>query len=229
MGSRLSPEARARLEAARAIAQGKPAPSPVAPATGGRSSPAATAPAPTTPGQPPATPSARSGRGIVVAVAVAIAGLAGAAIAARAWLGARPDLVGDTATIQKGLLDGTVDRAARSKAVAEVIRNADQMTKEELDAARKSLEEEWQRARDAAIRAFFDAPETDRPRLADEGIDRTLAYRKLRFGLSPQARGEGGRKQRPPKDGDQRKLYSRYAEALQSQAKKRGIDLPEWQ
>ena len=110
-----------------------------------------------------------------------------------------------------------------------MIRNADQMTKDELEAARKALDEEWKRCRDEAIDAFVAAPESDRPRLADEGIDRTIAYRKLRFGLSPQAQQEKGRRQKPPKDADRRKLFDRYAAALQAQSKKRAVDLPEWQ
>lgn len=152
-------------------------------------------------------------------------------IAGGAWmtLGRRPDLVGATATIQKGLLAGSMRGAEGKKAVAEVIRNADQMTKAELETARKALDEEWKQCRDVAIDAFLAAPESDRPRLADEGIDRTIAYRKLRFGLSPQAHEEKGRRQKPPKDADRRKLFNRYAEALQAQSKKRGVDLPEWQ
>ena len=113
--------------------------------------------------------------------------------------------------------------------VAEVIRNADQMSKEELEAARKALEADWKKTRDEAIDTYFAAPEGDRSRLADEGVDRTITYRKLRFGLSPQAREEKGRKQKPPEDGDRRKLFDRYSQALQAQAKKRGIALPEWQ
>ena len=228
MKPRLSPEARARLEEARAIAQGKRIPAPVAPATGSR--------APTSADvgveeDRTAGSTARGGKGnrLLGAGLIGVVLLAGLALAGRLLVGRRPDLVGSTAAIQKGLLGGSGDDATRRKAVAEVIRNADQMTRKELDQARKALEEEWQRSRDEAIVAFFDAPEGDRGRLADEGIDRTLAYRKLRFGLSPQAPMEGGRRQRPPKDGDRRKLFARYAEALQAQAKKRGIDLPEWQ
>jgi hypothetical protein len=165
-------------------------------------------------------------------VILALLGVIGmGTIAGGAWmtLGRRPDLVGATATIQKGLLTGSMRGAEGKKAVAEVIRNADQMTKAELETARKALDEEWKQCRDVAIDAFLAAPESDRPRLADEGIDRTIAYRKLRFGLSPQAHEEKGRRQKPPKDADRRKLFNRYAEALQAQSKKRGVDLPEWQ
>jgi hypothetical protein len=165
-------------------------------------------------------------------VILALLGVVGmGTIAGGAWmtLSRRPDLVGSTATIQKGLLKGEMRGAAGKKAVADVIRNADQMTKKELEAARKALDEEWKRCRDEAIDAFVAAPESDRPRLADEGIDRTIAYRKLRFGLSPQAHEEKGRRQKPPKDADRRKLFDRYAEALQAQSKKRAVDLPEWQ
>ena len=42
-------------------------------------------------------------------------------------------------------------------------------------------------------------------------------------------RDDGGRRQRPPKDRERRKLFERYGEALVAQAKKRGIALPEWQ
>lgn len=161
---------------------------------------------------------------------VALLFIAGGGAAAAWWnFSGGPDLVGATASLQKGLLAGAMRGEEGRKAVAAVIRNADQMSKKDLEAARTSLEEEWQKARDEAIEGFFSAPEAERARLADEGIDRTLAYRKLRFGLSPGARDEGGRRQRPPKDGDRRKLFERYAEAIQGQAKKRGIDLPEWQ
>lgn len=240
MKSRLSPEARARLEAARALAQGKPAPAPAA-STGAGGRPAAPAkgsPAPQAAGArdpqgsdaPSDTPSKGTGGRLALAALLGVAILGTVAVAGRLLGGSRPDLVGNTAAIQKGLLDGGSDDAARRKAMAEVIRNADQMTRQELDSARKALDEEWQRSRDAAILAYFDAPDGDKSRLADEGIDRTLAYRKLRFGLSPQAPQEGGgRKQKPPKDEDRRKLFTRYGEALQAQAKKRGIPLPEWQ
>jgi hypothetical protein len=179
------------------------------------------------PEAPPAPGS--KGSGIVILALLGVIGMG--TIAGGAWmtLGRRPDLVGATKAIQKGLLAGSMRGAEGKKAVAEVIRNADQMTKKELEAARKALDEEWKRCRDEAIDAFVAAPESDRPRLADEGIDRTIAYRKLRFGLSPQAHEERGRRQKPPKDADRRKLFERYAEALQAQSKKRAVDLPEWQ
>lgn len=228
MSNRLSPEARARLEAAKAIAQGRttPAPKTAAPAAGRPARPAA--PAGKAAAEPPPDAGPRRGRGgLALAGTVATA----VALAAAGWMlrSARPDLLGSTAAIQSGLLEGRFDEAARKKAVAEVIRNADRMTKEELDTARQSLDEEWQRLRDLAIDTFFAAPEGERASLADRGIDLTIAYRKLRFGLSPQARDDGGRRQRPPKDGERRKLFERYAEALSAQAKKRGIALPEWQ
>ena len=230
MARQLSPEAQARLAAARAVAQGKPLPTPsAAPGPKGQAAPRqGLAPgAMPAPEAPPAPGS--KGSGIVILALLGVIGMG--TIAGGAWmtLGRRPDLVGATATIQKGLLTGSMRGAEGKKAVAEVIRNADQMTKAELETARKALDEEWKQCRDEAIDAFVAAPEADRPRLADEGIDRTIAYRKLRFGLSPQAQQEKGRRQKPPKDADRRKLFDRYAEALQAQSKKRGIDLPEWQ
>lgn len=222
MARHLSPEAQARLAAARAIAQGQPFPSP-------SSGPRGNAPGPKNPttGEPPAKGSRKGG--IVLLAFVGVIGMG--TIAAGAWmtLGRRPDLVGSIATIQKGLLSGETRGAEGKRAVAEVIRNADQMTKNELETARKSLEETWKQIRDEAIDAFVAAPEADRPRLAGEGIERTLAYRKLRFGLSPQANGMSGRRQKPPRDEDRRKLFDRYAEALKTEAQKRGIELPEWQ
>jgi len=230
MTRQLSPEAQARLAAARAVAQGKPLPSPsAAPGPKGQAAPRqGSAPgAMPAPEAPPAPGS--KGSGIVILALLGVIGMG--TIAGGAWmtLGRRPDLVGATAAIQKGLLAGSMRGAEGKKAVAEVIRNADQMTKGELETARKALDEEWKQCRDEAIDAFVAAPESDRPRLADEGIDRTIAYRKLRFGLAPQAQEEKGRRQKPPKDADRRKLFDRYAEALQAQSKKRGIDLPEWQ
>lgn len=234
MGSRLSPEARARLEAARAIAQGKPAPAAAA-GTSARGRPGRPANAPRATadaGQPsdqaPAA-AAAGGLGRLLAVAVGLLVLGGAAAAIGLLGRGSPDLTANVATIQKGLLSGQADAAARKKAVVEVIRSADQMTRPQLDSARKALEEEWQRARDAAIDAYFAAPESDRERLAAEGVERTLSYRKLCFGLSPQAVEEKPRRQKPPKDKDRRTLFARYGEALTAQAKKRGIDLPEWQ
>ena len=230
MARQLSPAAQARLAAARAIAQGKPlptstaAPGPKAQAAPRPGSAPGAMPAPEAPPAP-----GSKGSGIVILALLGVIGMG--TIAGGAWmtLGRRPDLVGATATIQKGLLAGSMRGAEGKKAVAEVIRNADQMTKAELETARKALDEEWKQCRDVAIDAFLAAPESDRPRLADEGIDRTIAYRKLRFGLSPQAHEEKGRRQKPPKDADRRKLFNRYAEALQAQSKKRGVDLPEWQ
>jgi len=230
MSNRLSPEARARLEEARAIAQGRPSPRTAPPP---RSRPVRGAARGAPPAQPDAaaaaTPAERGSGGRALAIVGGLGLLAVVAAGALLLGRSRDDLVGTTAQIQSGLLEGRLDDSARKKAIAEVIRNADRMTKEELETARRSLEQEWQRLRDKAIDTFFAAPEGDRPRLADEGIDLTLAYRKLRFGLSPQARDEGGRRQRPPKDQDQRKLFDRYAEALSAQAKLRGISLPEWQ
>jgi len=238
MARQLSPEAQARLAAARAVAQGKPLSTPAAPGQKAQAAPSqgSTAEAKPTleaspaPGSTPGSNLESKGRsGIVILALLGVVGMG--TIAGGAWmtLSRRPDLVGSTATIQKGLLNGEMRGAAGKKAVADVIRNADQMTKDELEAARKALDEEWKRCRDEAIDAFVAAPESDRPRLADEGIDRTIAYRKLRFGLSPQAHEERGRRQKPPKDADRRKLFDRYAEALQAQSKKRAVDLPEWQ
>ena len=230
MARQLSPEAQARLAAARAVAQGKPLPTPAAaPGQKAKAAPRQGSAPGATPA-PEASPAPGSkGSGIVILALLGVIGMG--TIAGGAWmtLGRRPDLVGATATIQKGLLAGSMRGAEGKKAVAEVIRNADQMTKAELETARKALDEEWKQCRDVAIDAFLAAPESDRPRLADEGIDRTIAYRKLRFGLSPQAHEEKGRRQKPPKDADRRKLFNRYAEALQAQSKKRGVDLPEWQ
>lgn len=228
MARALSAEAQARLATARAIAQGTPLPAPAASGRAHKPSPGhAAADGPAAPASPTTKTSGRSG-GIMLAL-FGVIGMG--AIAGGAWmtLSRRPDLVGATAAIQKGLLTGSMQGAEGRKAVAEVIRNADQMTKTELEAARKALDEEWKRCRDEAIDAFVAAPESERPRLADEGIDRTIAYRKLRFGLSPQAPAMNGRRQKPPKDADRRKLYERYADALKAQSKKRGIDLPEWQ
>jgi len=228
MARHLSPEAHARLAEARAIAQGKPLPTP----------PSGRGPTPGRPGTAagikspdPAEPSSTGSRRGAIVLLAFVGVIGTGTLAAGAWmtLGRRPDLVGSTATIQKGLLSGEMRGAEGKRAVADVIRNADQMTKDELEAARKSLEETWKQCRDEAIDAFVTAPEADRPRLAGEGIERTLAYRKLRFGLSPQAREMGGRRQKPPKDGDRRKLFDRYAEALKTEAQKRGIELPEWQ
>ena len=230
MARQLSPAAQARLAAARAVAQGKPLPTPTAaPGPKAQAAPRpGSAPGAMSSPEAPAAPGSK-GSGIVILALLGVIGMG--TIAGGAWmtLGRRPDLVGATATIQKGLLAGSMRGAEGKKAVAEVIRNADQMTKDELEAARKALDEEWKQCRDVAIDAFLAAPESDRPRLADEGIDRTIAYRKLRFGLSPQAHEEKGRRQKPPKDADRRKLFNRYAEALQAQSKKRGVDLPEWQ
>jgi len=229
MARQLSPAAQARLAAARAIAQGKPLPIPAA--APGQKAKAAPRPgsAPGAMPAPEAPAPGSKGSGIVILALLGVIGMG--TIAGGAWmtLGRRPDLVGATATIQKGLLTGSMRGAEGKKAVAEVIRNADQMTKAELETARKALDDEWKQCRDEAIDAFVAAPESDRPRLADEGIDRTIAYRKLRFGLSPQAQEEKGRRQKPPKEDDRRKLFDRYAEALQAQSKKRGVDLPEWQ
>ena len=235
MQSRLSPEARAKLEAARAIAQGRPA-APAAPATrargrsGPRSKVVAKPPAVDAAGgqPPPASSSAGGAARTVVAVTVGLAVLGGA-VALGLFGRGKQDLAANVATIQKGLLSGPTDAAARKKAVVEVIRSADQMSRSQLEAARKALEEEWQKTRDAAIDAYFAAPESDRERLAAEGVERTLSYRKLCFGLSPQAVDEKPRRQKAPNDDDRRKLFARYGEALTAQAKKRGIDLPEWQ
>ncbi|RLS47568.1 MAG: hypothetical protein DWH87_06800 [Planctomycetota bacterium] len=235
MARQLSPAAQARLAAARAVAQGKALPTPTA-APGQKAQPsprqgsvAGAKPAAEASPAPGSNLESKGRSGIVILALLGVVGMG--TIAGGAWmtLGRRPDLVRSTATIQKGLLNGEMRGAAEKKAVADVIRNADQMTKSELEAARKALDEEWKRCRDEAIDAFVAAPESDRPRLADEGIDRTIAYRKLRFGLSPQAREANGRRQKPPKDADRRKLFDLYAEALERQSKKRGVDLPEWQ
>jgi hypothetical protein len=235
MARQLSPAAQARLAAARAVAQGKALPTPAtAPGQKGQAAPsqgstAGAKPAVEASPAPGSNPGSKGRSGIVILALLGVVGMG--TIAGGAWmtLSRRPDLVGSTASIQKGLLNGEMRGAAGKKAVADVIRNADQMTKNELEAARKALDEEWKRCRDEAIDAFVAAPESDRPRLADEGIDRTIAYRKLRFGLSPQAREANGRRQKPPKDADRRKLFDLYAEALERQSKKRGVDLPEWQ
>jgi hypothetical protein len=161
MARQLSPEAQARLATARAVAQGKPLPSPAAaPGQKAQAAPrqgstAGAKPAPeaspTHGSNPGSNPGSKGNSGIVILALLGVVGMG--TIAGGAWmtLGRRPDLVGSTATIQKGLLSGEMRGAAGKKAVAEVIRNADQMTKDELEAARKALDEEWKRRRDEAI------------------------------------------------------------------------------
>ena len=232
--ARLTPEAQARLAAARAIAQGKPPPA-SAPRTVAGGAPARAVPpraaggtAPQAHQQQPSQPPTGSGAKVaLVAIGMIFVSLLAGGLA---WisLGRKPDLLGTTASLQRTLLDGKVSGTDGKKAIAAVIRNADQMTKTQLEEARKALDDDWQKSRDEAIDTFFAAPEGDRSRLADLGIDHTIAYRKLRFGLSPQARSDDGRKQQPPADADRLKLFNRYAAAILAKAKTRGVDLPEW-
>jgi len=112
-----------------------------------------------------------------------------ALLAAAGWWWATRDsgLVDDTRDLQQRVLAGEVRGRDMKRAVDSIIRNVDQMSRDELKQARESLDSDWRTAYDKGLAAYFDAPEDSRPALLDEAIDRTLAFRQLRSGLNPQA------------------------------------------
>ena len=219
----LSGSARERLAAARALA-GLPA---------DRGTTAAQRDAPSSP------PAARRRWWPLAVIPFAMLCLAGGW-----WLVGRDDgLVADTRQIQQRVLAGGVRGRELQRAVDAIIRNVDQMSRNELKAAREALDTDWRTAYEAGVAAYFDAAEERRPDLLDEAIDRTLAFRQLRYGLNPQAsgpyagrirRGRGRDRNRQEGEDDaaaaaRRKPAEQYATAVKERAKERKIDLPEWQ
>lgn len=218
------PSARERLAAARAMA-GLPA---------ARATARETAPAPAAAGR-------RRRTAALIAAAVAVAAL----LAVAWWLAGRDSgLVDATRQLQRRVLAGEVRGREMKRAVDSIVRNVDQMSRDELKAAREGLDADWRVAYESGLTAYYDAPEESRAALLDEAIDRTLAFRQLRFGLNPQAagpyagrirRGDGrrGRDREEKKDDDpaaeaKRTLAEKYAAAIRDRAKERKIDLPEW-
>jgi hypothetical protein len=175
---------------------------------------------------------------------LAVIAFAALCLAGGWWLAGRDDgLVADTRQIQQRVLAGGVRGRELQRAVDAIIRNVDQMSRDELKAAREALDTDWRTAYEAGVAAYFDAAEERRPDLLDEAIDRTLAFRQLRYGLNPQASGpyagrirRGRGRDRDRQEGQdeaaaaaRRKLAEQYATAVKERAKERKIDLPEWQ
>lgn len=175
---------------------------------------------------------------------LAVIAFAALCLAGGWWLVGRDDgLVADTRQIQQRVLAGGVRGRELQRAVDAIIRNVDQMSRNELKAAREALDTDWRTAYEAGVAAYFDAAEERRPDLLDEAIDRTLAFRQLRYGLNPQASGpyagrirRGRGRDRDRQEGQdeaaaaaRRKLAEQYATAVKERAKERKIDLPEWQ
>ncbi|MFZ4733403.1 MAG: hypothetical protein ACOYK7_12760 [Pirellulales bacterium] len=231
----LNPSARERIAAARAAA-GLPA---------GRTG-AAPPPSPSTAADQAgsdsmAAPAGRRGRWLLLG----LVGFAALVAGAGGWwlLGRGSGLVEDTRNLQQRVLAGELRGREMTRAVDSIIRNVDQMSRDELKAAREALDTDWRTAYDKGLSAYFDAAEDRRPALLDEAIDRTLAFRQLRFGLNPQASGpyagrirRGDRRSRDRKAEKEdesaaarRALAERYAEAVRERAKERKIDMPEWQ
>ena len=141
--------------------------------------------------------------------------------------------------LQRQVLQADPRAKEAKKAVMEIIRTVDTMDKKEVREARTALEKDWRELCKESMDAYFSKPAPERKEVLDQAIQQTLAYRELRFGLNPQAVSTAGRSQRrrgksPPgkkPSADElarQQLSDRYAEALQTRAKERGIDLPEW-
>ena len=161
-------------------------------------------------------------------------------LAAGWWLATRPDgAVEKTVELQRQVLQADPRAKEAKKAVMEIIRTVDTMDKKEVREARTAREKDWRELCKESMDAYFSKPAPERKEVLDQAIQQTLAYRELRFGLNPQAVSTAGRSQRrrgksPPgkkPSADElarQQLSDRYAEALQTRAKERGIDLPEW-
>lgn len=162
-------------------------------------------------------------------------------LAAAAWFLMRPreNLVGETLELEQAVLLGDASGREARRTVDQIIRNIDRMRSEDIKAVRKALDAEWLQARGQDIDAYFAATPDERQAILDRGIDRTLAYRELRFALNPGSLGPGmggrrrrGRDQQQPKadlDEARGKLLTLYSEALRKRAGERKIPLPEWQ
>ena len=179
---------------------------------------------------------AASGRGRALAAAVAAI-----LIAALAWFALRPreDLVGKTLELEQAVLLGDSSGRQARRTVDQIIRNVDRMRSDDIKTLRNALDAEWLKARGQDIDAYFAATTDQRESILDRSIDRTLAYRELRFALNPRSSGPGmggrrrrGRDQKPAEvSGDEArgKLVAIYTEALRKRAGERKIPLPEWQ
>lgn len=164
-----------------------------------------------------------------------IAALLGA-IGIISWMSTRRDRAAELADRQRNLLATTV--RLRTKDVDAFIREADRMTMQEANVVRAALAAEWRGLRHATIDHYFDAPETDRPKLLDDDIVRLQNYHRLLAALDPMDR-PGGRV-RPPRragpradseketeaDRMRRELGELYDAARAARARERGITLP---
>lgn len=162
-------------------------------------------------------------------------------LAAWWWFSGREDLVGQTLAMERSLLEGGAAGRAGRRAVDQIMRNIDRMRPDDIRAVQRSLETDWQQAREKDVEAYFDARPEERPSILDRSIDRTLVYKELRFAVNPRSRGLDGRRSRKPPpaaanaatlDPDaaaRRQLLERYDDALRQRARERRIDLPTWQ
>ncbi len=178
-------------------------------------------------------------------VAMAMLGLGIVCVLGWLWLGRREGLVDKTLEMERMLLAGDASGRAGKRAVDEIIRNVDRMDPAELKQVQQTLEAEWQRARAADIEAYFAAKPDERRSILDRSIDRTLAYKELRFAVNPKASSKEGRRPRKPKTtppasqagggataaekAAQRQLLERYDDAIRQRARERRIELPAWQ
>ncbi|MFM8413208.1 MAG: hypothetical protein ACKOCX_00620 [Planctomycetota bacterium] len=189
----------------------------------------------------PAETSSGSRRAWASAGLVALVGIG---LAGWLWLGRGDDLVSQTLELERTLLEGGAPGRAGKRAVAEIVRNVDRMSPEELREVQGALEQEWQRALAGDLDAYFAAAPDDRQEILDRGIDRTLVYKDLLFAVNPRAWSKSPRRPRKPPAAPtaaanggsaadaqavRRQLLERYELALRQRARERGIELPSWQ
>ena len=189
-------------------------------------------------------PARPSGRANITRGAGAALALAAAAIIGWLWLSRGDDLVDKTLDMERSVLAAEASGRAGRRMVDEIIRNVDRMQPHELQEVQRTLEEEWRRLRQEDVDAYFAAKPDEKRSILDRSIDRTLAYKELRFAVNPKAWGKDGRprKSRKPSGNAQtaggatgsdadarRELLERYDDALRQRAQERRIDLPAWQ
>ncbi len=190
----------------------------------------------------PAETSSASRIWLVVSSLVVVTGLAGAVY----FLWPREDKLAAVTEIQKQLLaaGGTPSRVA----IDSMIRTVDRMDRRDVWNAYRAAGAEWKRIKQQAIDAYFVAPQTDRPQLLDEHIERIVAYHKLLSALNTSDRPGAPaylpreRRRRRPEgevapepspaeaeaEKNRRDLAERFDEAIEARSKSRGITMPDF-
>jgi hypothetical protein len=102
---------------------------------------------------------------------------------------------------------------------------------------RDGMAQAWRRIQQDGIDAYFTAAPEERDKLLDRDIRRIVTAGELWFATNPRSNGQPPKprkpkpqdsKQEPKKASSDERLFEAYRIAVQSRARKQGIDLPVW-